>query len=80
MIMLPSLIILAGMNGFTEYLRNSKRLDFLRHTFAKNLLDAGADLVIVAALLGHESLDTTAIYTKPRFSDLVNAIEKGENT
>ena len=51
----------------------------LRHTFAKNLLDAGADLVIVAALLGHESLDTTAIYTKPRFSDLVSAVEKGEN-
>jgi integrase/recombinase XerC len=52
----------------------------LRHTFAKNLLDAGADLVTVAALLGHESLDTTAIYTKPRFSDLINAVEKGENT
>ncbi|MDH7578262.1 MAG: tyrosine-type recombinase/integrase [Bacillota bacterium] len=50
----------------------------LRHTCAKNLLDAGVDLVKVAAILGHESLDTTAIYTKPRFQELSEAVEKGE--
>jgi len=47
----------------------------LRHTCAKNLLDEGVDLVKVAAILGHESLDTTAVYTQPTFKDLANALE-----
>lgn len=36
----------------------------LRHTAATRLQRAGADLRRVADILGHRSLDTTAIYTK----------------
>ena len=49
----------------------------LRHSFAKNLVDAGVPLDQVAMLLGHESLDTTRIYTQPSEQDLELAVRKG---
>ncbi|MCC6179373.1 MAG: tyrosine-type recombinase/integrase [Chloroflexi bacterium] len=61
---------LAGLEGMTPHT--------LRHSFGKHALDAGADLVSVAALLGHERLETTAIYTTPSQRDLERVVEKLE--
>ena len=47
----------------------------LRHTFCKNLVDAGVTLEKVAALAGHERLDTTKMYCKPSLADLIDAVE-----
>lgn len=48
----------------------------LRHTFSMRLLrEVGTDLVTVSALLGHESVATTAIYTQPSEDDLTEAVE-----
>ncbi len=49
----------------------------LRHTFATNYLKSNpGGLVELARLLGHESLDTTAIYTKPSEEDLAEGLER----
>ncbi|HDV5711236.1 TPA: tyrosine-type recombinase/integrase [Legionella pneumophila] len=48
----------------------------LRHTFCKNLVDAGISLEKVASLAGHERLDTTKLYCQPSFSDLSEAVEQ----
>jgi site-specific recombinase XerD len=48
----------------------------LRHSFGKHLLDGGSDLVTVAALLGHATLQTVAIYTTPSQRDLERAVAR----
>ncbi len=57
----------AGLDNLTPHM--------LRHTFAKNLVDAGVSLEKVAALLGHSSLNTTKIYVTPNAKDLEKAVE-----
>ena len=63
---------LAGLENVTPHV--------LRHSFAKQVLDSGTDLVAVARLLGHERLDTTARYTQPTERDLEKAVERLETT
>lgn len=49
----------------------------LRHTFATNYLkDHPGDLVGLAALLGHSSLETTRIYVQPTADDLAQRVEQ----
>jgi len=56
----------AGIEGLTPHT--------LRHTFAKNLIDADKPLTVVAALMGHESLDTLSIDARPSREDLARAV------
>ncbi|PSB00826.1 tyrosine-type recombinase/integrase [Merismopedia glauca] len=46
----------------------------LRHTFCKNLIDAGVTLEKVAMLAGHENLETTRRYCSPSSHDLEAAV------
>ena len=49
----------------------------LRHTFATRLLrDHDMDIITVSKLLGHSSVDSTAIYTQPSQKDLEKAVDE----
>jgi len=60
----------AGLENITPHV--------LRHSFGRGLVDAGVDPVSVATLLGHQRLETAAIYTRPSGEDLRRAVEKLE--
>ncbi len=49
----------------------------LRHTFARNYLaQYPGDLVGLATLLGHSSLDTTRLYSQPQVAQLATRVEQ----
>ncbi len=48
----------------------------LRHSFATAMLNNGADLQAIQQLLGHESLETTQVYTHLSFQELKNVYNK----
>ena len=48
----------------------------LRHTFAKNLSYQNIDITVIKELLGHSSIQTTAIYTNPSRKRIKSAISE----
>jgi site-specific recombinase XerD len=47
----------------------------LRHTFGTELTRSGVDIVTVAELMGHASLETTRLYTRPSADDMQSAVD-----
>ena len=47
----------------------------LRHTFGTELIRDGVDIVTVAELMGHASLETTRLYTRPSAADMQRAVD-----
>ena len=69
--------VITGLARRARVKRVSVSAHTLRHTFALGYLrDNPGKLVELASLLGHESLDTTAIYTRPSRDDLAADLER----
>lgn len=68
--------VIAGLARRARLKRVAVSAHTLRHTFALGYLrDHPGKLVELAGLLGHESLDTTVVYTRPSREDLAADLE-----
>jgi len=77
------LSVRAIQNAIAELARRAKitripvSAHTLRHSFAVSFLQSNpGKLIELADLLGHESLDTTAIYARPSHDDLASDLER----
>jgi integrase/recombinase XerC len=74
---MPVRSIQAVITGLARLKRIPVSAHTLRHNFALGYLrDNPGKLVELASLLGHDSLDTTAIYTRPSRDDLAADLER----
>lgn len=63
-------VVHGALEGRTVAARQSPHV--LRHSFASDMLNNGADLFSVQQLLGHKSLETTQVYTHITYQELKN--------
>jgi integrase/recombinase XerC len=64
---------------FAKYARQAGMPDItlatLRHTFCRNLVEAGADVASLAALAGHTTLESALPYFAPQRQNLEQLVE-----
>ena len=67
-------IVRARMGDVSTLKKHSPHV--LRHTFATTMLNNGADIRSIQALLGHSSLAATQVYTHASFEQMKKAYEE----